>query len=540
MLKKLVFILPLTLCLVLLMTGFALAAELSDIRDHWAGEQINKWADGGLTGGYADGTFKPDREVSRAEFVALTNRAFGIGRVEAAAGFGDVKTNAWYYDDVAAAKANGYIGGYTDGSFKPDSPITRQEAAGILIRLLDIAPNTDGLAAFTDAGQISDWARGNIGAVAQTGLMGGMPDNTFRPLKSITRAEAVVSLDRALEYMPDAPKPAETAADSAVAGKVAVDGRLIEDAVVRVFNAGSYDVLKNVKTGADGVYKIALEPGYYDITAVTEKEVAYQSNLQVTADKITTVDLALVKAAVISGILKDSEGQAVKNATLIFTTNPTFVVTTNSGGEYTAAVLPNRTYTCRAYEPGKENNGPVIVDEDLGVGGEGQHNLDTLKASFSGAAAPAPGGGGGGVGGGTSGDTTPPVLDSVQYTLNGQSRVISKNASNHYTIDIPSVKSNKLTRLKITVVEESQTSLQVTGTDIGSINIAKIIDDADLDELEPVNGKITIDLGTIALFMGLVDFSQYPPGTQKYIEFKLTDASGNKSNFRVVVNVVAA
>jgi len=539
MLRKFIFILSLTLCLVVSMTGFALAAELSDIRGHWAEQQINKWSGSGLTGGYADGTFKPDREVSRAEFVALTNRAFDIGRVEAAAGFGDVKTNAWYYDDVAAAKANGYIGGYTDGSFKPNSPITRQEVAGILVRLLDIAPAADGLGAFTDAARIADWSRGNIGAVVQAGLMRGMPDNTFKPLKSITRAEAVVSLDRALAYMPDARKPAEPAARSAVEGKVTVDGRLIKDATVRVFNAGSYEVLKDIKTGGDGGYKIALEPGYYDITAATEKEVAYQSNVQVTANKITTVDLALEKAAVLSGILKDGKEQAVKYATLVFTTNPTFVATTNSRGEYTAAVLPNRTYTFRAYEPGKEDSGPVIVAKDLGVGGEGQHDLGTLEASFSGAAAPASGGGGPS-GGGTAGDTTPPVLDNVQYTLNGQSHTINKNASNHYTIDIPNVKSNKLTKLKITVIEESQTSLQVTDTDIGSINIAKIIDDADLDELEPVNGKITIDLDTIALFMGLVDFSQYPVGTQKYIEFKLTDASGNSSDFRVVVNVVAA
>lgn len=539
--KRFIIILSLTMCLVLSMAGLAFAAGFSDTQGHWAGEQINKWADNGLAGGYSDGTFKPNQQVSRAEFVALTNRAFGIGKEETAAGFGDVKANNWYYDDVAAAKSAGYIGGYNDGTFKPNSPITRQEVASILVRLLDIAPTTEGLSAFTDAAQISDWSRGNIGAVAQKGLMRGMPDNKFMPLKSITRAEAVVSLDRALEYAPGEPKPVEPqpVVDSAIKGKVTLNGQLAKNATVRVFNAGSYEVLEDLKTGNDGYYKLELKPGYYDITVATENEIAYQSNIQVKANKVTTADLILEKAAVISGILKDSNDKAVKNATMLFTTNPTFSATTNDKGEYTVPVLPNRTYKVRAYEPGNESKDPVIVTNKLSVGGAGQHNMGSQEAPFSDDTS-TPAGGGVGTGGGTTDDTTAPELDSVQYTLNGQSHTINKNSSNNYNINIPNIDDNTLSKLKIIVNEESQTSLQVTDTDIGSINIAKIIDDADLNELEPVDGKIIIDLDTIALFLRLVDFSKYPVGTQKYIEFKLTDASGNNSNFRVVVNVVSA
>jgi len=537
--KRFILILSLAMCLVLSMAGLALAAGFSDTQGHWAGEQINKWADSGLAGGYADGTFKPNQQVSRAEFVALANSAFDIGKEGTVAIFGDVKANDWYYNDVAAAKAAGYIGGYSDGTFKPNGPISRQEVASILVRLLNIAPTTEGLGTFIDAAQISDWSRGNIGAVAQEGLMRGMPDNKFMPLKSISRAEAVVSLDRALEYALGGQKSVEPepVVNSAIEGKVTFGGQLAKNATVRVFNAGSYEVLKDINTGNDGYYKLELKPGYYDITAATEKEIAYQSDIQVTANKITTTNLNLEKAAVISGILTDSNDNAVKNATLVFTTNPTFIAVTNSQGEYTVPVSPNRTYTVRAYEPGNENKNPVIVNKNLSVGGEGQHNVGSQEAPFSDDTT-SPGGGGGGGGSTETGDTSPPVLDSVQYTLNGQSYTINKNSSNNYNIDIPNSEDNNLSKLKIIVNEESQTSLQVTDTDIGSINIAKIIDEAGLNELKPVDEKITVNLDTIALFLRLVDFSKYPVGTQKYIEFKLTDASGNNSNFRVIVNVV--
>jgi len=196
------------------MVGYAFASSFTDVQGHWAQEQINKWSVNGLASGYSDGTFKPNNQVTRAEFVALVNRAFNIKSENATTDFTDVKPGSWYYENVAAAKTAGYIGGYTDGTFKPGQTISRQEAASILVRLLKLETTTEGVAQFEDSGQIPEWSRGNIGAVSQSGLMRGMPDNTFQPLKGITRAEAVVSLDRALEYVPgEVPQqPTSTAA----------------------------------------------------------------------------------------------------------------------------------------------------------------------------------------------------------------------------------------------------------------------------------------------------------------------------------------
>ncbi len=231
----------LTLCLLLTMAGYAFANSFTDVQGHWAQEQINKWSVDGLASGYADGTFKPNNQVTRAEFVALVNRAFDIKNENATTDLIDVKPGSWYYENIAAAKAAGYIGGYTDGTFRPGQTISRQEVASILVRLLKLEPTTEGVTQFEDSVQIPEWSRGNIGAVNQTGLMRGMPDNTFQPLKGITRAEAVVSLDRALEYAPvEVPQqPSESSA--------------VEDVVTVTFdsNGGSAVApITNVTAGA--------------------------------------------------------------------------------------------------------------------------------------------------------------------------------------------------------------------------------------------------------------------------------------------------
>jgi len=187
--------------LVLGLTGYAFSAGFSDLMGHWAEEPIERWATRGLVAGYPGGTFQPNREISRAEFVALVNRAF-IKSVDCDvdAGFTDVPAGKWYSVDIAAAKAAGYISGYTDGTFGPNRTITRQEAASVLTRLLKLEPGGNNLSGFHDALAIPAWSRGSLAAVVEKGIMRGMPDGCLYPLKSLTRAEAVVLLDRALQF----------------------------------------------------------------------------------------------------------------------------------------------------------------------------------------------------------------------------------------------------------------------------------------------------------------------------------------------------
>lgn len=174
----------------------AFAAVPSDIAGHWAGSQITDWMGKGLIKGYPDGTFRPDNNVTRAEFMALVNGAFGYTN-KAAVSYKDVPADAWYADAVAKAGAAGYISGYEDGAIRPDNPITRAEAATVIMRIKGFDADSGAVTKFIDAGEVPAWSRGAVGAVAGAGIMGGYPDGSFKAQDFITRAEAVVALNKA-------------------------------------------------------------------------------------------------------------------------------------------------------------------------------------------------------------------------------------------------------------------------------------------------------------------------------------------------------
>lgn len=169
----------------------------SDINGHWAESQIESWVENGWINGYPDGTFRPDNSITRAEFMALVNGAFGFTE-KANINYSDINTGDWYYDAVSIATKAGYIGGYPDGTMRPTNPITRQEATIILSKVAGLTEAPQGANKFTDVEEIASWSKGYVGAVAEAGLMGGYPDGSFRPENNIKRAEAVVALDNCL------------------------------------------------------------------------------------------------------------------------------------------------------------------------------------------------------------------------------------------------------------------------------------------------------------------------------------------------------
>ncbi|MGB4039247.1 MAG: S-layer homology domain-containing protein, partial [Bacillota bacterium] len=171
-----------------------LAQALSDVGEHWAKEAINLWTARGIVKGYEDGTFGPDRFITRAEFAALLNRTFGFTTVSPKE-FPDVSDTAWYAEEVAKAAGAGYMEGYEDGSFRPDNNITRQEAALVFARIYNLE-QIDESYDFSDFDSIPDWSRKAVVAVAKAGLMQGYPDGSFGPARNITRAETVSVLDR--------------------------------------------------------------------------------------------------------------------------------------------------------------------------------------------------------------------------------------------------------------------------------------------------------------------------------------------------------
>lgn len=101
---------------------------------HWAFASVERAAELGLVTGYSDGTFRPDTAVTRAQFVLMLWRMCGKPAAAKAASFADASAD-WYQDALSWAVENGYVNGLSDTRFGPDAPITRQQAMAILFRL---------------------------------------------------------------------------------------------------------------------------------------------------------------------------------------------------------------------------------------------------------------------------------------------------------------------------------------------------------------------------------------------------------------------
>lgn len=187
----------LSVVLVVSMLPGVSAASLSDIKGHWAEDYIEYGVSAGYISGYTDGTFRPNKTVTRAEFSKMVNTALGINHTVSIS-FTDVAYSAWYYDVVRKAVSAGYISGYADNTFGADRNITRQETAVMLARIVT-EPESATATAFKDAASIDSWALSSITKMAAKTYMQGDKNNNFRPKAALTRAEAAKILYEVLK-----------------------------------------------------------------------------------------------------------------------------------------------------------------------------------------------------------------------------------------------------------------------------------------------------------------------------------------------------
>ena len=170
----------------------------SDIIGHWAESFIRQAIDTGVIKGYEDGTFRPERNITRAEFAALLVRALNLPVPDhAELAFKDKdKIPEWAHSYIAAAVDAKLILGYEDDTFRADKQINREEICAVMVRAFGIALESDVEHSFADDDQMSEWARPYIAAAANAGLMNGRGDNRFAPKQLATRAEAAVVILR--------------------------------------------------------------------------------------------------------------------------------------------------------------------------------------------------------------------------------------------------------------------------------------------------------------------------------------------------------
>lgn len=179
----------------------------SDIDSHWAKENIEQLASKLLVNGFTDQTFKPENNITRAEFTALLTKALTLSSPASGRTYSDISSTDWYADAVGAASSAGLISGYADGTFKPEQYITREEAAVLMLKAIAIAgKNTDhrydsALDDFQDSGDISDWAKDALALLVEEGIISGVSNTKLSPDTNTTRAQAAVILARVLKYI---------------------------------------------------------------------------------------------------------------------------------------------------------------------------------------------------------------------------------------------------------------------------------------------------------------------------------------------------
>ena len=147
----------------------------------WAYGDIENLSGLGYISGYPDGSFKPDSTITRAEFVSILGKVLKLQQYNPTVpDFSDVAQGDWFYGSVEEAVYAGIVKGYSS-TFRPDDPITREEMAVILVNALNeqdqAKASMNAGTAFTDDASISDWARGFVAVAVQDGLLKGYPDD---------------------------------------------------------------------------------------------------------------------------------------------------------------------------------------------------------------------------------------------------------------------------------------------------------------------------------------------------------------------------
>ncbi len=196
---------------------------------HWAFDYIGELVNDNVINGYPDGKFRPENNVSRAEFAKIMITAAGIKTTTAtASSFSDVDVNEWYCPYIESAKE--FLTGYTyngESMYLPDKMAIREDIAVALVKLkgYDVSVADLGMlkSMFADYDSISETAKRYVAVAVERGLVSGYDDGTFKGQQSITRAEAATLIWRANQYGSDnkflgsetTPKPTESPSTAA-------------------------------------------------------------------------------------------------------------------------------------------------------------------------------------------------------------------------------------------------------------------------------------------------------------------------------------
>ncbi|NUU79377.1 glycoside hydrolase family 3 N-terminal domain-containing protein [Paenibacillus xylanilyticus] len=179
----------------------AAEAQFVDLQhSKWAEDGIAYMSERGTVAGYGNGIFKPEGLVTRAQAVTFMVRELYPQELQKAVqgtAYSDVPTTHPFYREIAIAAKHGLASGFPNGTFHPDAPISRAETAAFLTRAYPLVEGKQSVS-LTDTEK--HWARAPILILSSNGLVGGYSDGTYRPNRSVTRAEYAVFMARVIRF----------------------------------------------------------------------------------------------------------------------------------------------------------------------------------------------------------------------------------------------------------------------------------------------------------------------------------------------------
>lgn len=435
----------------------AQSSRFTDLKGHWAETTIQEWTDNGFTKGYSDGTFKPSSNVTRAEFVSLLNRAFkpAVDVNNFTNNYSDVSQTDWFYTDVMIATKVGAISGYSTEKFGPHDYITRQDASVIISRYFNLneVVPASTLDQFIDAAMIKDYAKDGVASLAEFGIVKGNAEGAFEPGRSLTRAESIVMLNNVYVLIHG---------DTGISGKVYYDHKPLPNATISITKTDDYKIVSELKSDSTGSYVSKLEVGSYNITASYEGKISYKSEVVVRDNFKTFIKLAAQEGQKVLGKVLDANGKPLANTVLIFRTNPYFTVTTNASGQF-ETVLPAKSVYEVYYE---KDNKPIHItkfttttaNQSLDLGLIKLNGEETTPSTVSTGGTGGTGGGSGSSGGsGTGGGSTETTPKVPQLSLLDDNGVLEFKIEN-----TESINTYTFTRKLNNAVSDQIVSINVT------------------------------------------------------------------------------
>lgn len=298
------FIVVITVCASLVVTNGVSASEkaFKDVSIYfWAKPNINHLVELGAIDGLEDGTFGIGKNVTRAQVSKIIVESLNLEPVTSNnKTFTDVRTDHWAKDYIETLSSNGIIDGYEDGTFQPNKKLTRGQMAKILSNSFELKEQAN--KRFKDVPK-SHWTYEYVMKLSKSGMTTGYDDNTYRPNNAVTREQMVVFVSRGIAKrdgitLPNPPKKPTKKTDKYPYNKTLKDpisnppskAKLIE--YDRSFHSYSY---KKALPGGGEILEVMVDAKYK-----TEENTVYIFGKDKKGDKYTAIytpdDLNIVYA----------------------------------------------------------------------------------------------------------------------------------------------------------------------------------------------------------------------------------------------------